>query len=396
MPPIRPPTPDYELSELGPLDTGGPRHPNAMMERYRQMEQEGRLFRSGTGQPTIPLQPEYYQSRGGENLARGGAGALGFGAGTALNWDQMSGKERAFSLGMDALDYGTLGAGKLLTTPARWGYKGIRNISNLNPLNPKMISVRGGLPPQSFDLRHDAASLDEAVGRYLPSTNKLTMQPEAGVSVYQAAQFPFGRGSVFRNAPEENIWYRWPGAESDAQVRARRGGYFINPLQSQERLIARRADDMYRILGDVVPGAKGSDWESLVDENTISGVTHMPFSKFRRLPPSFFSQTGLGSATGLPVASKGMTNRALNLFSKYDMQGTPLPITPNATEEWLARTSLPSSVPWTSTFRAGAQTAQPAPNLEEEYQRTHRPKSAVRGGPRAPGEGLFNPISPSI
>ena len=89
-------------------------------------------------------------------------------------------------------------------------------------------------------------------------------------------------------------------------------------------------------------------------------------------------------------------NRALKLFSKHDPQGTPLPITPNAAEQWLARTRLPSSVPWTSTFRAASQPAQTAPNLEEEYQRTRRPKSAAFGGPQAPGEGLFNPISPSI
>jgi hypothetical protein len=158
---------------------------------------------------------------------------------------------------------------------------------------------------------------------------------------------------------------------------------------------------MYRISGDVMPGVKGSDWESVVNAETIplgaSGATHMPFSTFRRLPPSFFSQTGLGSATGLPLASKGMTKKALNLFARHDMQGTPLPITPNATEEWLARTRLPSSVPWTSTFRAASQPTQTATNLEEEYQRTApRRKSAAFGGPQAPGEGLFNPISPSI
>ena len=171
-----------------------------------------------------------------------------------------------------------------------------------------------------------------------------------------------------------------------------------------------RASDMYRLLGNVVPGAKGSDWEALVNEATMygkpgvfrggkffPGVEPMPLSQFKRLSPwlgDFGPVPALGSRTGVPLASKGMTKKALNLFARHDMQGTPLPITPNAAEQWLARTRLPSSVPWTSTFRAAAQTA---PNLEEEYQRTApRRKSAPFGGPRAPGEGLFNPISPSI
>ena len=58
MPPIRPPTPDYGLSELGPLDTGGPAPPDAMMQRYRQMEQEGRLRSNYDRSPSAaPLPP---------------------------------------------------------------------------------------------------------------------------------------------------------------------------------------------------------------------------------------------------------------------------------------------------------------------------------------------------
>jgi hypothetical protein len=53
--------------ELGPIGTGG-YNPNAMMQRYAQLEQEGRLFDPNTGQPMMPLPHDYIQQRGESEL----------------------------------------------------------------------------------------------------------------------------------------------------------------------------------------------------------------------------------------------------------------------------------------------------------------------------------------
>jgi hypothetical protein len=335
------PVPEFGIGEIGPIGTGG-YNPNAVMDRLARLEASNQLY-FPDGRPRFPLNvmEPYRQGIGRENLARGAAGFMP-GVGTAVNWGQMGPWERALSVGLDAADLLTLGGGKALTTPVRLASRGIRNIAQYNPLNPKMISVRGGLPP-----------VDEA-GNYIPSTNYTSrytrlMRPEAGTSVYQGAQFPFGQGTVFRNALDEDIVNTY--LESDFFPKTWKN-YTTNPLVGQEAILRDRAHQMYQILGNVMPGVKGTDLEAIVDPTTISAVKHMPFSEFKRLPQSGSGPlglpTGLGLGTALPLASEGMTNRALNLFSKYDPQGTRIP---NAIDQWLARANLASTIPATVPAR---------------------------------------------
>jgi len=307
----------------------------------------------------------YRQGIGRENLARGAASFVP-GVGTAVNWGQMGPWERALSVGLDAADLLTLGGGKALTASLR----GLMNLAKYNPFDPKMISFRGGLP-----------RMDEA-GNYLPSTNWQTMQPEAGVSVYQGAQFPFSRGTVIRTAPDIDVPFKKPEWKEWAHT---------NPKEGMEEVFRQRSRDMHRIRGNVMPGVRGSDLEALVNPETItaSGVTHMPFSDFLRLPkPNSFQWP----FSGLPYASESMANRALNLFSKYDLAGT---IKPNAIDQWLAQARLASTIPATVPARGvnytwntpgifgGAAPQRPYQtpfNLEEQYLR-----QAVRRGGWSPG-----------
>ena len=285
-----------------------------------------------------------------------GRGLLDYvpGVSTALNWGEMGPWGRAGSVGLDALDLATAGGGKPATTALRLLSKGLRNIDNLNPLNPKMISFRGGLPP-----------VDE-FGNYTVSTSNLTGEPLEGVSAFQGAQFPFGRGTVIRPAINEYKTYTHLADPKltlplSSPLRSLKPGerYRLNPLQSQNEFLKQRAEDMYRIAGDVMPWAQGADLEALVNPATIrsGGITQVPFSRFRRLPLSGtgsnwpYMPTGLGSGTGLPLATEGMANRALNLFAKHDPQGTPLPINPNAIEQWLSRANLASTIPATVPAR---------------------------------------------
>lgn len=324
-----------------------------------------------------------------ENYRRLGRGLLDFvpGVSTALNWPQMGPWGRAGSVGLDALDLATLGGGKPFTTPARWLSKAFRN-----PLDPKMISVRAGFPPISAEATDPrmmegfatpAQRLSASEGAPLPwgpSTNYIRGQKEAGTSVYQAAQFPFGRGSVLR--PAEDIWfdYTYPNRISSRTGQPKTARW--NPLIGQTLLLRDRP--MYQVMGDVIPGAKGSDLEAMVDPATISGVTQVPFSQLRRLPLSGASSTwphlptGLTQGTGLSLASEGMTNRALNLFAKYDPQGTLLDAgNLSPFERSLQGADLPWTLPWTATTRGGMQTV---PNLEEMYQRRLGGSRTVGGG----------------
>jgi hypothetical protein len=171
---------DFGVGELGSLDTGGPAHPDAMMQRYRQMEQEGRLFNPATGQPTIPLQPEYYQQRGAETLARGAAGLVPV-VGTAVNWNQMGPGERAFSMGLDAVDIATLGAGKALTAPARWGGRAIRNIfGRSDAVAPSLASGPAAPSPRYFPRQSRTYPVGPGGTNYSPIDALRPMKPPWG------------------------------------------------------------------------------------------------------------------------------------------------------------------------------------------------------------------------
>jgi hypothetical protein len=164
---------------------------------------------------------------------------------------------------------------------------------------------------------------------------------------------------------------------------------------------------MYRIAGDVMPWAQGSDLEALVNPATIRGVTPMPVSEFKHITGPFSGLDDYTKAvnqfTGMPFASPRMTKKALNLFSKHDPQGTPLPINPqfqNAVAKWANRTNLSSTLPYTTAGRGldwtegdfawntpglfgGAPPQRPYQtpfNLEEQYQR-----QAGRRGNGSPG-----------
>jgi hypothetical protein len=414
MPPIRPPTPDYGLSELGPLDTGGPAHPDAMMQRYRQMEQEGRLFNPATGQPTIPLQPEYYQQRGAETLARGAAGFVPV-AGTAANWNQMAPWERGLSMGLDAVDLATLGGGKALTTPARWGTKAALGLARRG--DPSYVHLRHGLPafagvPKSgrFMGYQPDPWVEEAFARGKggqfkldTSFNYATGQREPGISAYGALRYkrglpknilPYEQGDEFfepmsEMLPDTPQWVMRPPPDvnvtrplpKDAPFKSRPGqagatSYTVNPYLSQQGHLGKFMQgklpgSLYEMTGLKVSGRRGGDLEELIDApSRIKRAVGVDPSDIYISPP--------------------IQKQAAAEFAKYDRFGNRI-LTPF--ERSMEGARLGSSLPWTSSFRAVSQTA---PNLEEEYQRTHRPKSAARGGPRAPGEGLFNPISPSI
>jgi len=306
---------------------------------------------------------------------------------TALNWNQMGPWGRAGSVGLDALDLLTAGGGK----PGTAALRGLMNLAKRNPFDPKMISFRGGLPP-----------VDE-FGNYTVSTSNLTGLPEPGVSVYQGAQFPFGRGTVIRPAINELTTYTHLADPEltlplSSPLRSLKHGeqYSLNPRHSQNEFLRQRAEDMYRIAGDVMPWAQGSDLEALVNPATIRGVTPMPVSEFKHITGPFSGLDDYTKAvnqfTGMPFASEGMTKKALNLFSKYDPQGTRIP---NAIDQWLARMNLASTIPATVPARGvnytwntpgifgGAAPQRPYQtpfNLEEQYLR-----QAVRRGGWSPG-----------
>ena len=336
------PVPDFGIGEIGPIGTGG-YNPNAVMDRLAQLEASNQLY-FPDGRPRFPLNvmEPYRQGIGRENLARGAASFVP-GVGTAVNWGQMGPWERALSVGLDAADLLTLGGGKALTASLR----GLMNLAKYNPFDPKMISFRGGLPP-----------VDE-FGNYTVSTSNLTGLPEPGVSVYQGAQFPFGRGTVIRPAINELTTYTHLADPEltlplSSPLRSLKHGeqYSLNPRHSQNEFLRQRAEDMYRIAGDVMPWAQGSDLEALVNPATIRGVTPMPVSEFKHITGPFSGLDDYTKAvnqfTGMPFASPSMTKKALNLFSKYDPQGTRIP---NAIDQWLARARLASTIPATVPAR---------------------------------------------
>jgi len=240
-------------------------------------------------------------------------------------------------------------------------------------------------------------------GNYTVSTSNLTGLPEPGVSVYQGAQFPFGRGTVIRPAINELTTYTHLADPEltlplSSPLRSLKHGeqYSLNPRHSQNEFLRQRAENMYRIAGDVMPWAQGSDLEALVNPATIIGVTPMPVSEFKHITGPFSGLDDYTKAvnqfTGMPFASPSMTKKALNLFSKYDPQGTRIP---NAIDQWLARMNLASTIPATVPARGvnytwntpgifgGAAPQRPYQtpfNLEEQYLR-----QAVRRGGWSPG-----------
>jgi hypothetical protein len=237
------------------------------------------------------------------------------------------------------------------------------------------------------------------------SFNYLTGQAEPGISTYGALRFPkgiqrrmekkntwpFGRPELpgagrpqwlMRSAPDVSVTRPLPKDAPYRSLPGRAGAtsYTINPYLSQASHIGqvqtgRRTGTMYEMTGLNVLGRPGSDLEPLVRGG----------------------QGAIKKAVGIDPSdiwlNPQLTKAAGSEFAKFDRFGNRI-LTPFERSMQGARLGPGSSAPWTSSFRAAAQTA---PNLEEEYQRTApRLKSAARGGPRAPGEGLFNPISPSI
>jgi len=322
-----------------------------MPHRVDHVQGQGR-YGFGTGMPedvfgafsnvAPSVRPEY-----NEEQFRAAMGFVPV-AGTAYNWNQMGPWGRAGSVGLDALDVLTAGGGKLPGAALR----GLMKLAQRNPLNPKLISFRAGLPP-----------VDE-FGNYTVSTSNLTGEPLEGVSAFQGAQFPFGRGTVIRPAINEYKTYTHLADPEltlplSSPLRSLKSGeqYRLNPLHTQYGFLKQRPEEMYRITGDVMPGVKGGDLESLLAASTIStsGVTRMPFSEFKHITGPFSGLDDYTKAvnqfTGMPFASPRMTKKALNLFSKHDPQGTPLPITPNAIDQWLARANLASTIPATVPAR---------------------------------------------
>jgi hypothetical protein len=348
-----------------------------------------------------------------ETYGQIGRGLLDYvpGVSTALNWNEMGPWGRAGSVSLDALDFLTAGSGKPVTASLR----GLSKLSQSNFFGPTLDFVRGGLPPMG------------EFGNYIPSTNWHTMQTEPGVSVYQAAKMPWpSKTRVFRNAPDVDVRHQYPSdvpaidpddvffepvfTDTVAQVPSPASHYTINPLGGQESVLKKRASDMYRILGNVMPGAAGHDLEAMLNPATMGGKTgiyrggqfyggveQIPYHQFQRLrqsgtAPLHSAPTGLGSSTGLPVASMHDTAVALKLFAKYNPQGERILINPfekfldQASKVNLAST-IPATVPmrgvnytWDTPGLFGAVAPQrpyQTPfNLEENYQQ----QAANRGG----------------
>ena len=361
---------DFGIGELGPISTGG-YNPNAVMDRLAQLEASNQLY-FPDGRPRFPLnvmQPYHQQGRR-ENLARGAASFVPV-VGTAVNWGQMGPKERALSVGLDAADILTLGGGKPLTASARLLSKGLQNPFGFGPA---LNFVRGGLPPM------------DKFGNLIKSKNYRTMQPEAGISVYQTAKMPWpSKTQVFRTAPDVDITRPLPSSSNASSFIPGTPNYTINPLYGQESVMRSRASDMYRLLGNVIPGAKGSDWEALVNEATMygkpgvfrggkffPGVEPIPFNQFQRLPGSELLDpqvgdlrrlTGLGSGTGLPKASMHDTAVAKELFAKYNPQGARI-LTPfEEVLEQASRANIPSTLPYTTTGRSGLDFTWDTPGI---------------------------------
>ena len=71
---------------------------------------------------------------------------LGFGVGTAYNWNDMGPVERSLSVLFDAIDFGTLGGGKFATVPLRSALKLGSRIPNPRSVTPETEFLRIGQP----------------------------------------------------------------------------------------------------------------------------------------------------------------------------------------------------------------------------------------------------------
>jgi len=71
---------------------------------------------------------------------------LGFGVGTAYNWNNMGPVERSLSVLFDAIDIGTLGGGKLATVPLKAALKLGSRIPNPRSVTPETEFLRIGQP----------------------------------------------------------------------------------------------------------------------------------------------------------------------------------------------------------------------------------------------------------
>jgi len=313
MPPIRPPTPDYGLSELGPTDTGGPAHPDAMMRRYRQMEQEGRLGR-----------------RLGRTAARG-----------------------------------------IEATPMEGGAAG------------------AGLPPGGYPAL--------PAGGDLPNELRMTPAPEASYinrlrkSKWDAELTRLRRSYVEERSGEPRRLKA--GGEMEELGPLSTGGY--NPNAMLERLTALdEAGELYHPGPEYLnpsrwrgnPSYRESDKELMARLHRVSAGR----PRFPRRVMEPYHQAQARNLLPETIAGKAREQWGFSLPAQIQRGGWRGLVDPFLNADWGA--AIPTR--WD---------ASPWPHFEWKGDKARlnptergQPKSAPFGGPRAPGEGLFNPISPSI
>jgi hypothetical protein len=318
MPPIRPPTPDYGLSELGPTDTGGPAHPDAMMRRYRQMEQEGRLGRrlgrtAARGIEATPMEG----GAAGAGLPPGGYPALPAG-GDLPNELRMTPAPEASYINR--------------LRKSKWD-------AELTRLRRSYVEERSG-EPRRLKAGGEMEELGPlSTGGYNPNAmlERLTALDEAG--------------ELYHPGPEYLNPSRWRGnpsyRESDKELMAR-----LHRVSAGRPRFPRRVMEPYH----------QAQARNLLPE-TIAGKAR--------------EQWGFS----LPAQIQRRGGSILGDFLNANWAA--------AKPKWTmpAEVGLPGREPW---YRG------PIPWPHFENPEPDRPKSAAFGGPRAPGEGLFNPISPGI
>ena len=263
------------------------------------------------------------------------------GLGTAANWNEMGNWERGLSLGLDALDLATMGTSKLGTTPLRMlGWSG----KWLGRNDPTLAYIRSGDMPTRVgleDLGLDIPRGYENVGPHdlVPSTNFMTQQPEAGISVHQALKFPkYNLNKVgspqylIKPAPNLRINYGMP--ENAAMYDLGKTHYTVNPSSGQLGLLGSDRP-LYEVTGTPIERQLGSDLEALLDPATAK---YAQTDVFGGIPiPS--GRTSWGIGPNLPLAATDVpVSKYLSEFDKFDMFGNRID------SPWHDR--LPSTLPW--------------------------------------------------